>query len=553
MKIKKKPGRYSPLFLIIIFGAVAIRLFGINWDQGYYLHPDERMIFFVAHRLDWPKDLAEFFQKQSPLNPKFFAYGSWPIYLLRGAFSLAGLFNPNLATYSKSYLVGRILSVTFELGIIIFLMKLGAQMANKKAALWSGFFYTLTILPVQLAHFYTVDTPLTFFIIGAIFFSCRFIDQPKKKFLIWSGVFFGMALASKIAALPFGLVALGASLLAYQPIGKIAWRKIIISLFAFGGTAVLVFVFLSPYALIDADTFIKQVKEQQVMTKDPFVFPYTLQYVNTPPYWYQLKNYFLWGAGPFLAGAACFSWLLLADRMLRKRKTQANQNKKIALLLGISLIYFLIVGRFSVKFMRYLLPLYPLMALLTGLFFSKQKPWTRWLVSLPSMIWLLAFLSIYAKPHSRIEASSWINQSIPAGSTIAIEHWDDHLPLFGQENYQFQVLELYQPESFAKWEKIDQQLERADYLIIASHRLYQPLSRLTDCARLPANRCYSETAQHYQKLFSDQLPFQKVAEFYPQPEIKIGSKTILINDFGADESFIVYDHPPITIFKKSLL
>ncbi len=549
--MRKKPSHYQIFILLLLVGATITRLFGINWDQGYYLHPDERMIFLVAHRLAWPQSLIEFFQTQSPLNPKFFAYGSWPIYLLRGSFSLTGLLRPDLAAYSESYLVGRTLSVLFDLGTIIFLIKIGQQLGgNKKTAFWSGLFYALAVLPVQLAHFYTVDTLLTFFIVGTIFFSYQFIDQPNKKPLIWSGIFFGMALASKISALPFGLIILGACLLANRSTPKINWKKIITNLIGVSLTTTFTFILLSPYALIDAGTFISQIKEQQAMTKDPFIFPYTLQYVFTPAYWYQLKNYFLWGAGPFLAGASWLAWLLLAGQTLKK--PQSLKNQKVALLLGVSLIYFLIIGQFGIKFMRYLLPLYPLMALLTALFFSKQKSWTRWLISLPSLVWLLAFLSIYNKPHSRIEASAWINQNIPPGSTIAVEHWDDRLPLFGQENYQFETLELYQPESFTKWEKIDYQLKQADYLIIASHRLYRPLSRLSDCAHLPTSKCYPQTAQYYQKLFSDQLSFNEVAHFHHQPTINLGSKNLVINDFGADESFTVYDHPPIMIFKKSL-
>jgi len=41
-----------------------------------------------------------------------------------------------------------------------------------------------------------------------------------------------------------------------------------------------------------------------------------------------------------------------------------------------------------------------------------------------------------------------------------------------------------------------------------------------------------------------------VAEFTSYPHIKIGSKQLEIIDDKADESFTVYDHPKIMIFKK---
>ncbi len=549
----KKKGLYFFLFLFIIWGAISLRTVGLNWDQGYYLHPDERMIFIVAHRLKLPKNINEFFHHQSPLNPKFFAYGSLPIYLLKLSSWLAGwLVNKNLATFSESFWIGRIISVLFELGTIIFIAKIAQKISNSKAAILSTLFYSVSVLPIQLAHFYTVDIPLTFFLVGTIYFSLCFIEQQKKKFLILSGMFLGMALASKISALPFTLVIIGSCLTTKLPKKK-RLSQIATHLLLGGVAAILAFLITSPYALIDHTTFIEQIKEQQIITKDPFVFPYTLQYVNTPPYLYQLKNYFLWGVGPFLAITSWLSYFILKLRIAKKvfLKQKINQkDKKIALILGIIAIYFIIIGQFSVKFMRYLMPLYPLLALASALILVKKSLWFSLIIFLPSFAWAIAFISIYTKPHSRIEASVWINQNVPPGSTIAIEHWDDRLPLFSQHQYQFEVLELYQPESEQKWQKINQQLSKADYLIIASQRLYLPLSKLTDCSFLPPQRCYQETAQYYQKLFSGHLIFQEEVKFHYQPTLKIGPKSFIINDFGADESFTVYDHPPVVIFKK---
>ena len=91
-------------------------------------------------------------------------------------------------------------------------------------------------------------------------------------------------------------------------------------------------------------------------------------------------------------------------------------------------------------------------------------------------------------------------------------------------------------------------LQRSDYIIIASNRLYTPLQRLNDCAVF--EKCYPLTAQYYQDLFDGKLGFVKIAEFTSYPRIKLGNFWITINDDDADESFTVYDHPKIMIFKK---
>jgi hypothetical protein len=163
-------------------------------------------------------------------------------------------------------------------------------------------------------------------------------------------------------------------------------------------------------------------------------------------------------------------------------------------------------------------------------------------------MWTISFLSIYTKPPTRVSATNWILQNIPKGKTLAIEHWDDALPLTGQDNFVITTLELYNPDSTEKWRKITEQLQKTDYIILASNRLYVPLQKLTDCKTLPPFYCYPQTALYYKKLFNGELGFKKIAEFTVYPTIPFTSLAII--DQGADESFTVYDHPKIIIFKK---
>ena len=214
--------------------------------------------------------------------------------------------------------------------------------------------------------------------------------------------------------------------------------------------------------------------------------------------------------------------------------------------------------------MRYMLPLYPLLCLFGAVFVSrflipKMYLFPRYLSFLIFnfsflilLVWPLSFMNIYTKPNTRILASQWINQNIPVGSTLAIEHWDDSLPLLEQQNYKMITLSLYDPDTSAKWDLVNQQLSQTDYIIIASNRLYTPLMKLTDCKKLPVGRCYAQTAEYYKKLFDGSLGFEKVAEFksYPKLSFPLVKWEHEINDSTADESFTVYDHPKVIIFKK---
>ncbi len=45
------PTALSPSFLlllVILVAAMALRLYGINWDSGFGFHPDERSIYMRA-------------------------------------------------------------------------------------------------------------------------------------------------------------------------------------------------------------------------------------------------------------------------------------------------------------------------------------------------------------------------------------------------------------------------------------------------------------------------------------------------------------------------
>ena len=97
-------------------------------------------------------------------------------------------------------------------------------------------------------------------------------------------------------------------------------------------------------------------------------------------------------------------------------------------------------------------------------------------------------------------------------------------------------------------EWVNQVLNTSQYIIVASNRLHIPLRKLRDCKKFKS--CYPITARYYDNLFTGRLPFKQVAEFAVYPHISVGSITFSIPDQSADESFTVYDHPRILIFKR---
>lgn len=557
-----------PSFLIIIIATVAffLRIYNVNWDQFHHVHPDERMITMVAEQIHWPGDqeISSILTPTSPLNPKFFAYGSFPIYLLRIVVGLLSVFDIKFLTYDYINLVGRVISAIFDTLTALFIFRLGKKIKNEKTGILAAVLYTFSVFPIQAAHFYAVDVMLTFFILLTLYFIVEYLDQKNLPTLMKIALALGAALATKVSAilllLPviFGLLAV----VLFKKKNLKSRTLMLVSsvslvLFLTGAT----FAICEPYALIDFQTFWRQTQEQSQMTKNAFTFPYTLQYVATTPYLYHLKNMILWGMGIPLGILSVFGLIFVSCWTMRAVcRKQIKQAQLMIILLSFFWLYFLTVGGFAIKFMRYFLPLYPLFILFAAYMLLlvmdriKRLKNIIFLVILLTVaycgIYSISFLIIYSRPHVRVTASNWIINNIPAGSTILREHWDDGMPMWGVEKYNIEELKLYDPDTDFKWQEINGQLQRADYIIIASNRLYTPLQKLVDCDKLPVDRCYKRTTEYYRNLFAGNLGFQKIAEFSSYPTVPL--LNIPIDDQAADESFTVYDHPKIMIFKKRI-
>jgi len=546
----------------IILISFLLRIYGINWDNGYHLHPDERMITMVVNDIHFPNnsELSTIFTPESPLNPKFFPYGSFPIYLLKTVGGFLGIFNIKYTTYDYLNIIGRYISALFDTGIVFIIYLLGKKIFNKKVGLLSSVFYSLSVFPIQASHFFAVDVMLTFFVILTLYFIVILLINNNIKLIINIGLSFGFALATKISSILL-VVPISLGILFFCLINKKKTVVKIISLFKYLFITLLLsfftFILLEPYSVIDFATFSRQTLEQSRMTKDAFTFPYTLQYVNTIPYLYHLKNMTLWGMGIPLGVLSIIGSLYITFYVIKEFFKKKYLSEKsffpILIILSFFWIYFFITGRFAIKFMRYFLPIYPLFILFgANLIFSLRNIVVKIICIILAVSWCLiysiSFLSIYSKPTTRLSASNWISNNIPEGAIIAREHWDDGLPLFGGEKYKFEELKLYEQDTDFKWQEINEQLKKTDYIIIASNRLYVPLQKLVNCSKLPQGRCYTKTSEYYQKLFGGKLGFKKAAEFLAYPEIPL-IKLSIIDDY-ADESFTVYDHPKVIIFKK---
>ncbi len=163
------------------------------------------------------------------------------------------------------------------------------------------------------------------------------------------------------------------------------------------------------------------------------------------------------------------------------------------------------------------------------------------------------FFSIYKKEDVRLTATNWINKNIPPKTFILTEGGNTlEVPLSGDfRKLPFDFYQLDQEDDLRN--KLPALLRGSDYFIIQSRRIF------SNHQRLPGE--YPATALFYEKLFSGELGFIKLSEFSSFPSLEIGPRLgepkgserkwgFEINDELAEETWSVFDHPVVRIYKK---
>ncbi len=529
------------LLCIIALGAI-FRFIGINWDANAHLHPDERFLTMIATDISWPKNPIQYFDtSSSPLNPhnkgfSFYVYGTYPVHLVKTAAQLL-----HQHTYDGIPLIGRSLSAIADLITLLVVFLIARYLTkNITAGLYAAFCYAVSVLPIQLSHFFTVDPYVTLF--SAI--TLWYLVRGKLGFLL--GVAVSLAIAAKVSALLLLPIVLLAFLAAWPWTRHAKHRKqqrirLLRDGFFFVLGCIVTLRVAYPY-LLEGTGLNPQIlanwRQLASFDTSTTTFPPGLQWIGVS-FWQPIRDLLVWGLG-FPLGALALSTLV--STLLTYLRTR-TWHPSLLVWVFVILVSSYQSAQFA-KPMRYLYPIYPALAVLTGMFLFRIRI-HRYFVALLLcllLIWPIAFISIYSRPHTRIAASDWIYANIPPGKTIAWEHWDDPLPLaLGTQNaslYQTMQLPVFDPDSPKKWEKIRGILDAADYIVLSSNRGYGAIAH--------AKMRYPQTNEYYQNLFSGRLGFGKVAQFTSRPTL-VGIEII---DDRADESFTVYDHPKVIIFQK---
>ncbi|HEY5475941.1 MAG TPA: glycosyltransferase family 39 protein, partial [Tepidiformaceae bacterium] len=600
--LKRALWRWQVGLAAILLVGGAFRFHGLGWDQPagapgpLQMHPDERFLSLVSAAMEWPKSIGAYFDTaKSTLNPyndpatHSYVYGTFPLFLARAVSSLAGG-----ATYDTTVVWGRRLTAFTDTATIAVVFALGRVLFSRRVGLLAASFYALAVLPTQLAHFWTMDPYVTFFGALTLLLSALLVTAETSKsqvlLTLGLGIAVGLGLASKVTAWPLALgpafvVAARIAMRDFPRLG-LRWRDRNLTagswetdVLVFLGTGLLAFAVFrvaQPYAFAGPHFWDIAINSRWLsdMTREIDFqngnadFPPFIQFAGRTPILRPLEEITLWGLGPPLSIAGWLSAAIATVLVFRRRQ----------LAFALPLIYLAAIFGFQgprfVAFMRYFEPLYPVLCLFAAwgcvsvlhhatTFRFRRVTIPRRVARVAAMAtvavvvgatawWACAFQSIYFGTHTRIEASQWIYSNVPDGASISYELWDDAVPyiLPHDQNALYRSVETtpYDPDSTNKihalvygvpGDELHAGLDHVDYIAITSNRVSESVKRL------PAK--YPATIRYYQLLDSGQLGFQLVATFQTDSTF-LG---ISINDQSAEESFTVYDHPEVRIYKKT--
>ena len=594
-----RPQRAALIVTLLV--AAALRLTGLDWDEFQHHHPDERYIAWVATTIEFPSpgslSWADWQPETATFNPfrwppqaasegivvlqdeqRDFAYGHVPLYLgvlatrlaerigpaliplLPGGWSLTAdvLNDAGRIEFHHLTAVGRALTALFDVGTVVLTFLLGRRLYGVMVGLLAAALLALTVLHVQLAHFFTSDPYLTFFAVAALYAlvaagSAADVRRRRRRLLV-AAALVGLAVGSKFTAVLLLLPLLWTAWAVGQP--RRGWAE------ALGvvGVATLVFALTNPFALLDntcpapakpvgvgpltlpegvaRNCYLQNVAEQNAMARGAADLGFTRQYEDTLPYLYFIEMQVRWGMGPLL-GVVAFAGLGWAALGVGRRAIPQNRSTtrgQGALLLRrlsddpvvIALLwvvpYFLITGSFAVKYMRYMQPIAPLLILFgAALLVAVARRMTIWpwaAVAAPALVlaftalYAAAFVDIYGQHHPWNAASRWVYANVPPGTTLLSEQWDDYLPatmvVDGEQRRReefpnAELTWLSRPDAADDEDKLLANLEllaASDYVTILSNRVYGVVPRLPE--RFPLS------SQYHQLLFDGRLGYEPV-------------------------------------------
>lgn len=589
---------------LLIIGLLSYtRFINLGWGLPYPMHPDERNMIMAIENFNCrlPPVSFQWLKIKECFNPHFFAYGQFTLFLAYLLVIFLKFWDGDLNTpvaFSEAAISLRIISAFFSIlnfFVILKIIKLVDPKIKKIDFILACFLVIFSPFFIQFAHFGTTESLLMFLYTAILYLSLKFIQikrnptSLKTKLIFITGILSGIAIAVKVSSLifivPSLLVFFYKHFLENKKNFLIFLKKLFYDLFIFCIPLILISLFFSPYNWLALNEFLGSFNYESGVALGRIKVFYTKQFENSIPILFQLIKIFPYALG-WINYLSWFGFIFLSWK-----------NKEINLLRIYFLSYFLPTAFLYTKWSRFMAPVMPILLIFGILaiywfkdssfkilirFLNKRKknnklkilPFYYLLFTIYYIVLLLpgvAYLSIYKNLDIRFQASLWMINNIRSGSFILSETANVvDIPYvlppksrFNVPDYSFVSFNFYDIDDNSELSKVlIEYLNKANYIIIPSRRIflnYYCLDKKVFNFVYYQNHCQylKETFpllnQYYSQLLSGNLGFVLIKKFSSYPKIEFfGKKIIEFNDEMAEETWTVFDHPVIRVYKKYL-
>lgn len=468
--------------------------------------------------------MATSVMKMNPkdLDPHFYAYGQFPLYLT--------LITAPTHEFRNVVLTLRFWSAIFSCASL-FLFYLISKKIFKESQYSILFILFLIFTPglIQMSHFGTTESILLFVLAANILLSFKIFDNLKIKYFILASIVSGIGLATKISSLIL-TTPIFLSLL-FLLIKKRKIWQLFFGLLVFCLMTVLIGIIFSPYNLLNFTDFISTMKYEVGVATGQYQVFYTRQFIGSTPYIFQIQKIFPYANGIPIFILGFIGFIIIIKSFIIHRKS----NPYLLLILFPSLIYFVYQGQLFTKWTRFISPIFFVFPLLSIFVFQKIKSkYLFYILTIFCSLPGIYFLKTYLNKDIRVIATNWINENIPIDSRILSEGGNVvDIPMKGQ--YDVVNFDFYNHDEDVKSsEKLDQFINQSEFIIIPSRRIFKNQN----------NPLYPYSQQYYQKLFSGQLNFKLI-------KIISQNNSLFLNSENAEETWSVFDNPVIRIYGKA--
>jgi 4-amino-4-deoxy-L-arabinose transferase-like glycosyltransferase len=407
---------HRPAVALLLVVTLLLRLWGIRQGLPYSYNFDEATHFV-------PRSVAFF---SHDLNPHYFLNPPAYSYLLQIVLELwFGSADAVARAYSTDpgtvFLIGRVVAAVLGTVAVWLTYLAGARLLGTAVGLLAAAIFGVAFLPIFYSHLALNDVPALAPVALSLYGIAGVMRRGRLREYAIAGLGIGLAAATKYT----GGITLVCLLAACAAVAggsgvRIALRGCALALLL----ALISFLIANPYALLDFSEFASGVSSQasRAAGEDPV----KLGTRTGSGIAYYLWT-FTWGLGWGPALAAIGGAILLAAR---RRVAIA------AVLLAAPVAFIVFMGEQQRFFGRWLMPIFPIVALLAAYGTVELVRWLRRSTHLPPVLaWSGAAILLLAqsvvsvlhddrvlsRPDTRNLTRAWMVRNVPAGAKVVIE------------------------------------------------------------------------------------------------------------------------------------